>query len=91
MHESDSETHAASCATVRKVVYEFLDDELPAADADNVNQHLLACPPCAGFFNFERAYLLVLKRRTTLEAAPSELRERLRAALASRGRPQPPD
>lgn len=91
MHESDSETHPASCAETRKIVYEFLDDELATSEADRVNRHLLACPPCAGFFNFERAYLLVLKRGATVESAPSELRERLRAALASRGRRQPPD
>lgn len=91
MHESDPETHVASCTETRKVVYEFLDDELPARDAENVNRHLLACPPCAGFFDFERAYLLVLKRGATLEAAPSALRERLRAALASRSRQQKPD
>ena len=88
MPESDPETHAMSCAAARKVVYEFLDDELRPADAASVNRHLLACPPCAGFFNFEHAYLLVLKRRPTIESAPSELRERLRAALASRSRPQ---
>ena len=88
MPESDPETHATSCAAARQVVYEFLDDELLPVDAARVNRHLLVCPPCAGFFNFERAYLLVLKRRTTIDAAPSELREKLRAALASRGRPQ---
>ncbi len=91
MHEPDSETHPASCPETRKVVYEFLDDELPAPVAERVNKHLLACPPCAGFFNFERAYLLVLKRGATVESAPSELRERLRAALASRGRRPQPD
>ena len=89
MHQSDSETPAASCTAIRQIVYEFLDDEMPAPDANHVNQHLLACPPCAGFFNFERAYLLALKRCMTIESAPSELRERLRAAVAGRGRRQP--
>ena len=91
MHESDPETHVASCAETRNVVYEFLDDELAAPAADRVNRHLLACPPCAGFFDFERAYLLVLKRGATIEAAPRELRERLRAAFATRGRPPQPE
>ena len=72
------------CAAVRKVVYEFLDEELPPVDRAGVARHLSLCPPCAGFFSFERAYLLVLKRRTSIEAAPAELRERIRAALASR-------
>ena len=90
MHQLDSETPEASCRAVRLVVYEFLDDEMPPPEAQRINQHLLACPPCAGYFNFERAYLLVLKRRTTIDSAPADLRERLRTALASRGQRLPP-
>ena len=89
MEPSSSEISVWPCAAVRKVVYEFLDDELPAHDVAPVTRHLDACPPCAGFFTFERAYLLVVKRRTTIESAPPELRERLRAALASRERSRP--
>lgn len=86
MERSDPDGHGAHCAAVRKVVYEFLDDELPSGDVARVAHHLGACPPCHGFFTFERAYLLVLKRKGAIDAAPPELRERIRAALASRER-----
>ncbi len=79
------------CAAAKMVVYEFLDEELPPGERTAVAHHLSLCPPCAGFFTFERAYLLVLKRRTTLDAAPAELRERIRAALAGRERLGPPE
>ena len=91
MEPSTSEISRWPCAAVRKVVYEFLDDELSPGDAIPVTRHLERCPPCAGFFTFERAYLLVLKRKTTIDAAPLELRERIRAALASRERSRPAD
>jgi len=91
MERSDRESYAAQCASVRKVVYEFLDEELATADVARVAQHLGACPPCAGFFNFERAYLGVLRRTSSIDAAPVELRERIRAALISRERSGPPD
>ena len=89
MERSDPEMHALPCATVRKVVYEFLDEELPPAEALAVDRHLALCPPCAGLYIFERAYLLVLKRGAPIDAAPAELRERIRAALARRKRQGP--
>jgi len=89
MERSDSERYGAQCVAVRRVVYEFLDEELPPTDVARVTQHLGACPPCHGFFAFERAYLQVLTRKTSVEAAPPELRERIRVALASRERSRP--
>ena len=81
--------NTAPCSAVRQVVYEFLDEELPPADVARVADHLERCPPCSGFYTFERTYLLVLRRKTTIESAPAELRARIRAALASRERSGP--
>ena len=89
MEGPELEKDTPPCAAVRQVVYEFLDEELPPADVARVLRHLGLCPPCSGFFSFERAYLLVVKRKTSIESAPAELRERIRAALASRERPGP--
>ena len=89
MESSSSEISASPCAATRKLVYEFLDEELAPAARAPVARHLAECPPCAGYFTFERAYLLVVKRKTTIEAAPPELRDRLRAELAARGRSRP--
>ena len=86
MERSDSESPAIRCAAVRKLVYEFIDCELPPTDAASVDQHLTRCPPCAGFFSFERAFLRVLKGAGSIEGAPAELRERIRSALERRER-----
>jgi mycothiol system anti-sigma-R factor len=76
--------HGGSCAGVRAKVYEFLDEELAPPDRRRVDAHLAACPPCAGHFAYERAFLAVVERRATIDEAPAELRERIRAALAMR-------
>lgn len=88
---SNPEKQATPCAAARNVVYEFLDEELPPSESAGVSGHLGCCPPCASYFRFERAYLLALKRGGSPTDAPPELRERIRAALASRERRRPTD
>ena len=70
------------CVEIRKLAHEFLDAELSTSEWTRVDAHLEACPPCARYVAFERAFLAVIRRRTTVEQAPAELRDRLRAALA---------
>jgi mycothiol system anti-sigma-R factor len=84
MTRPESEDYMARCAGVRARVYEFLDAELAASDRERVDAHLSACPPCAGFFAHERAFLEVIERRRAVEEAPAELRDRIRAALTQR-------
>jgi mycothiol system anti-sigma-R factor len=79
-----------SCTEVRRLVFEFLDDELVETRAASVAQHLSLCPPCKGFFAFERTFLAVLHRRVSIDQAPAELRDRIRSALADRKRTDPP-
>ena len=84
MREQRSDGSATSCATVRKLAYEFLDEELPGPESARVIEHLSVCTPCAGHYAFERAYLAAVQRGCSIEEAPAELRDRLRAALAER-------
>lgn len=90
MLRSGSEGPAAPCVEVRRLVFEFLDEELPSNQSQLIVEHLVLCPPCAGFFAFERTFLAVLRRRVPIDQAPVELRERIRAALADRKRADPP-
>jgi mycothiol system anti-sigma-R factor len=83
MTMAGSEGPPVQCATVCERVYEFLDEELSPAERERIAGHLSSCPPCAGHFAFERAFLAVLHRRVTIDQAPAELRDRIRATLAS--------
>ena len=90
MQRSGPEGTATPCVEVRRVVFEFLDGELPPPQVQRIEAHLILCTPCAGFFAFERTFLAVLRRRVPIDQAPVELRERIRAALADRKRADPP-
>jgi mycothiol system anti-sigma-R factor len=75
---------------VRRLVFEYLDDELVPPQVTLIAHHLTLCPPCAGYFAFERTFLAVLRRRVPIDQAPSEFRDRIRAALADRKGAGPP-
>ena len=90
MERSGSEGAVSPCVEVRRQVFEFLDDELAPPQAASILEHLSLCPPCKGFFAFERTFLAVLHRRVSIDHAPDELRDRIRAALADRKRADPP-
>ena len=90
MHRPESEGTIAPCVEVRRLVFEYLDDELGPAQVTLIAHHLTLCGPCAGFFAFERTFLAVLRRRVPIDEAPAELRDRIRAALADRKRANPP-
>ena len=90
MHRPESEGPVAPCVEVRRFVFEYLDDELGPPQVTLISHHLSLCPPCAGYFDFERTFLAVLRRRVPIDEAPSELRDRIRAALADRRRTNPP-
>jgi mycothiol system anti-sigma-R factor len=89
MSASASGGAAVPCTEVRRVVFEFLDEELPAPEAALIVEHLDLCSPCAGFFTFERAFLAVVRKRVPIDQAPEDLRDRIRAALADRARRGP--
>ena len=84
MTRSESENYRGSCAGIREQVFEFLDAELVSPARERIEAHLSACPRCAGFFAHQRAFLEVIERRGTIDQAPAELRDRIRAVLARR-------
>jgi anti-sigma factor RsiW len=73
-----------NCASLDPLVTPYVDGELPAADAQAVDAHLAACPPCRARIAAERAVKeLIHARHTALRAAaPAPLRARC-ALLAS--------
>jgi anti-sigma factor RsiW len=73
-----------NCASLDPLVTPYVDGELPAADAQAVDAHIAACPPCRARIAAERAVKdLIHARHTALRgAAPAPLRARC-AQLAS--------
>ncbi|MGV8976774.1 MAG: mycothiol system anti-sigma-R factor [Cellulomonas sp.] len=79
--------HASSgcgtgCADALDRLFEYLDSELVAPDADRVRAHLAECQGCLEEFDVE-AVVKKIVRRSCQEAAPAELRVRIHERLVS--------
>jgi mycothiol system anti-sigma-R factor len=70
------------CTSVLSSLYAFHDNELSAAEADEIRQHLMACEPCLDHFQVEDALRVLIRRSCTDERAPEGLRLRMRAAYS---------
>jgi len=68
---------ALDCRAAVDRLYDYLDGELSAVDADRVRAHLETCGHCFRFFDFEAAFLRFLEARRRAEHAPAELRRRI--------------
>jgi anti-sigma factor (TIGR02949 family) len=67
------------CGQVLRHLYEFHDNELTQAEADEIREHLLACEPCLDHYQVEDALRLLIRRCCAEEKAPETLRMRVRA------------
>lgn len=70
-----------NCQEALKHLYEFLDKELTPEVEREVRQHLEACRPCDGHFDFEQAFLRFLHARCRSRTAPPELKRRILSEL----------
>ncbi|HEY9292408.1 MAG TPA: mycothiol system anti-sigma-R factor [Microlunatus sp.] len=71
------------CANALSRLYEFLDRELEAADADEIRHHLAACEPCLDTFDAEEALKKLVRRGCSGEAAPEHLRAKVLSVIAT--------
>jgi anti-sigma factor (TIGR02949 family) len=71
---------AVNCEQALGKLFEFLDSELPEADADRIREHLEYCEPCLAEYDVEE-HVRALVRRSCSECAPVELHVRIRQSL----------
>jgi anti-sigma factor (TIGR02949 family) len=69
------------CQTMRPLLHPYLDGELNARDAIEIQAHLEGCPDCTALFRNEKLYLDVLKSSLPRAQAPSGLRAKIHQAL----------
>jgi anti-sigma factor (TIGR02949 family) len=70
------------CTDVLRSLYAFHDNELSAAQADEIRQHLMACEPCLDHYQVEDALRVLIRRCCADEKAPEGLRMRVRATFS---------
>jgi anti-sigma factor RsiW len=69
------------CQAMRQLLHPYLDGELNARDAIEIQAHLEGCADCTALFRNEKLYLDVLKASLPRAQAPSGLQLKVKQAL----------
>ncbi|HIV59176.1 MAG TPA: mycothiol system anti-sigma-R factor [Candidatus Stackebrandtia faecavium] len=70
------------CREVLAEVYFYLDSECAQARQEIIKQHLAECSPCLAQYGIEQDVRALVHRCCSKDAAPAEVKARLRAKLA---------
>jgi mycothiol system anti-sigma-R factor len=79
-HDHGRDPSASECADFLEQIVYFLDNELDTADCALVRAHLDTCNPCLEKYDLQRTVKSIVARSCS-EAAPAELRERVRLRI----------
>jgi mycothiol system anti-sigma-R factor len=79
---SCGEPHDVDCHEVIRQVYLYLDGEIDDSGRAEVRDHLEECGPCLREFGIEQEVKALVARCCGSDAAPDELKQRLRVKLA---------
>ena len=73
---------ADSCRQALERVYEYLDGELPVADAAKIKQHFERCQACYPVLKYCKSFQDALERAAACQCcAPDELKSKIRDLL----------
>jgi mycothiol system anti-sigma-R factor len=68
--------HDKDCSEVLERIFVFIDNELPNADASEIQDHLDECGPCLQKYDLERTVKSLIQR-SCHEHAPETLRDKV--------------
>jgi mycothiol system anti-sigma-R factor len=74
--------HDVDCVEVIRQVYFYLDNEMDESTRTEVREHLDECGPCLREFGIEKEVKALVARCCGSDAAPEDLKSRLRSKLA---------
>jgi mycothiol system anti-sigma-R factor len=69
-----------NCENVIEHLFEYLDSEMTAADAERMRTHVAECSPCLAELGIDEMVKRLL-RRSCVEHAPDHLRVRIHAQI----------
>lgn len=75
-----SETQAA-CEAILRLLDDYIDRELSAADMHMVERHIADCLRCAGRYRFEASLIHEVRSRLRRISLPGDLMARIRLRL----------
>src|SRR5256712_13993200 len=73
------------CQTMGRLLHPYLDGELSAREALDIQAHLERCPDCAALYRNEKLFLDLLKGALPVPVAPDGLRQRVRKVVEAAG------
>lgn len=73
------------CDTVMRQLWDYLDGELTPERSEAIRQHIEMCARCNPQTEFERAFLVAVRRSQREHAHVDRLRDRLVASLRAQG------
>src|SRR5437899_9438283 len=73
------------CQTMGRLLHPYLDGELSAREALDIQAHLERCPDCAALYRNEKLFLDLLKGSLPVAVAPDGLRQRVRKVAEATG------
>jgi mycothiol system anti-sigma-R factor len=72
----------SSCRDALERVYEYLDGELPTADAAQIRRHFEQCQECFPVLKYCESFQEALARAATCQGcAPDDLKQKIRELL----------
>ncbi|MGP3951973.1 mycothiol system anti-sigma-R factor [Streptomyces sp. 7N604] len=74
---SCGDPHETDCSEVLDHLYEFLDREMPAGEADKFKEHFDECSPCLEKYGLEQAVKKLVKRCCGHDDVPTDLRSKV--------------
>lgn len=80
-HDGPGEQPPIPCEEALARVYEYLDGELDDVPREEVERHFRICGRCYPHLKLERTFRDALHRACEGQAAPSDLKDRVRALL----------
>ena len=78
-------TPMIDCDTVMRQLWDYLDGELTPERSEAIRRHVEMCSRCRPHSEFERAFLVAVKRSRREHSQPERLRGVLVEALAEQG------
>ena len=85
MPETHPELIPDDCMNVLRHVWDYLDGRLTAQAAEDLRDHVRACPRCLEYQLFQQSYLAAMERLRAHTAAPWHVRAKVLASLAKTG------
>ena len=81
----EEEPGGITCGQAAERLYEYLDSELDAEDAQAVREHLRVCEACYPRLAFEEAFRALVRRVEEGESAPDRLKAQVLEMLTREG------